>query len=310
MRISRFDIKSKLVRHLGALVLLLNCILLLSACSSIKQLGNSILSFSGSEKSGSVKTSVGIDRAIQDLTSEEEYYLGRAVSARILSLYPIYHNAEQTRYLNKIGLILASFSEKPETFGGYHFTILDSDQPNALAAPGGFIFITRGLLQKISDEDTLAAVLAHEIEHVAREHGIKAISQAKLNQALSKLGEVAGALNCAEIVQQATVIFGGAVDDVMVELLEKGYSRDQEREADQGGLRVLERSAYDPYAMVTMLEVLEHEANSAGGWLHTHPGATERKLLVSDDLAKRAVKRQTAGRKERAKRFARVMGHP
>ncbi len=74
-----------------------------------------------------------------------------------------------------LGQSLVIFSDRPETFGGYHFLLLDSNEINAFAAPGGLILVTRGMLQCCANEDELAAVLAHEIAHVEKKHGLTAI---------------------------------------------------------------------------------------------------------------------------------------
>ena len=85
-------------------------------------------------------------------------------------------------------LTLSKTSDLPETFGGYHFLILDSDEINAFAAPGGFIFVTRGLLRCCKHEDAAAAVLAHEIGHVELRHGLQAIKKSRITTALTTLG--------------------------------------------------------------------------------------------------------------------------
>ena len=92
----------------------------------------------------------------------------------------------------RLGQSLAQFSERPETFGGYHFLALDSAEINAFAAPGGLILVTRGLLDCCQTEDELAAVLAHEIGHVEKQHGLRAIRTGRLNSALTILAVEAG----------------------------------------------------------------------------------------------------------------------
>ena len=95
---------------------------------------------------GMVSTGIGAARPLSD---EEEYYVGRAVAARITSTYPLYRNKRLTDYLNLIGQTIALHTEKPTTFGGYHFALLDSPEINAFACPGGIILITRGMLSWI-----------------------------------------------------------------------------------------------------------------------------------------------------------------
>ena len=85
-----------------------------------------------------------VSGAAHPISEEEEYYIGRAVAANILSRYPLWKNSEVTRYLNLVGKTLVLKSERPEIFGGYHFGLLDSQEANAFSAPGGIIFLTRG----------------------------------------------------------------------------------------------------------------------------------------------------------------------
>ncbi len=126
-----------------------------------------------------ISSSIGgiqqIAEASKDITPSEEHYIGRAVAATIISKYPLLQNPALNSYLNKVGLLVAAASDRPETYGGYHFAVLNSDEPNAYACPGGIILVNKGLLKQIKNEDQLAAVLAHEVAHVAHRHGIGAI---------------------------------------------------------------------------------------------------------------------------------------
>ena len=107
------------------------------------------------------KSTAAISRSMEDFTSEQEYYIGRAVGAVVLSKYPAYGNAQVNQYINLLGQTLAAASDKPEVFNGYHFFVLDSDDINAFATPGGHIFVTSGLIRCCPSEDALAAILAH-----------------------------------------------------------------------------------------------------------------------------------------------------
>ncbi|HDL65299.1 MAG TPA: peptidase M48, partial [Proteobacteria bacterium] len=109
------------------------------------------------------RASKAVAKTFADITPEQEYYIGRAVAATVLKTYKPYQNKKATRYLNLVGQTLAAASDKPETYGGYHFMIMDSDEINAFSAPGGLIFVSRGMLRLCENEDDLAAVLAHEI---------------------------------------------------------------------------------------------------------------------------------------------------
>lgn len=292
-------------------------ILLLSACTqsvdnSLKVAGARILSLVGLSAPKEVFDATNsLFKAAKDYTREEEYYLGRSVAAKIFSIYPASKNQEQIDYLNKIGLALAYHSAYPDTFGGYHFMILDTDQVNALSAPGGFVFVTRGLLEKMPNEDALAAVLAHEIAHVGLQHGLKSIAQDKVRDGLAAAGKLAARLNCNEILAQAADVFGGLVEDVVKNLLEKGYSRDQEYEADSASLVFLNKAGYQATEMLTALSQLNSESNTnesnnkdKSSWLNSHPGAEERKAKIMLELSN--LPQQNSKLADRVARFDRV----
>ncbi|MCB0317604.1 MAG: M48 family metalloprotease [Bdellovibrionales bacterium] len=280
-----------------------------TSCSGVQGIGVSVLKTLGLVPGTSmVDSSDSMINAAKNMSREEEYYLGRAVAARILEAYKPYNNAKVQEYVSLVGHALASYSDKPDTFGGYHFLVLDSDEINAMAAPGGFIFLTRGLLDLMPDEDTLASVLAHEITHVEERHGVEAISQADLTKTLSSLGQIAGSLNCGELISQASLVFGGAVDDVFNSLVTKGYSRDQEFKADVGAIKILYRAGYNPHAMLVMLdEVAKAEKEKQGGWFDTHPEASDRKDRVESNLNNNSIPVVEKGRVIRAKRFFNIV---
>ena len=115
----------------------------------------------GDEKAESImKVAEAARKGFEDLTPQEEYYIGRAVAANILQKYTVYENTALTQYVNKVGLTVAWASDMPETYGGYHFLVLDTADPLAYSAPGGFIFISTGLMNMMEDEEELAGVLA------------------------------------------------------------------------------------------------------------------------------------------------------
>ena len=141
------------------------------------------------ERINAITSSVqSIGKAARPMGDDEEYYVGRAVAARITSTYPLYRNARLTEYLNLIGQTIALHTDKPTTFGGYHFALLDSSEVNAFACPGGIILITRGMLSSVKSEDELAAVLAHEIAHIIHRDGIAAIQSSRWSEALMVIG--------------------------------------------------------------------------------------------------------------------------
>jgi predicted Zn-dependent protease len=260
-----------------------------------------------------VKVGEAVVKGVEDLTPEQEHYLGRAVAARMLASYPPVGQSRKDGYLNEIGNYLATFSTLPETFGGYHFALVDSNEINAFAAPGGTILITRGLYQQARNEDQLAAVLAHEIAHVALRHGLSAIQQSNLAKAGTIIGkEVVKHKAGSDLaqVEQLTGVFGSSVEDIVTNMAESGYSKGQEFDADSEALRILHAAGYNPQGLSALLGHLvsaEKEAAAAGlkpvGFFATHPQASER--LARVDGAISDYRLATSPSEKRDKRFAR-----
>lgn len=211
----------------------------------------------------------------EGMSDHEENVIGRAVSARIFSQYKAASSDDLTRYLNEVGRTVVASSPRPETFSGYSFVILETDEINAMSAPGGYIFLSRGFLRLIPDEDTLAAVLAHEVMHIANRHGLKSIKPGHSANYLEVGQNVASAVDCTGLSQQLLLAFQGAVNDVYDALLKSGYSQGQEFEADAGAVLILKKAGYDPEALNTALKILEKQ-NSKGGWFRTHPKPSDR----------------------------------
>lgn len=249
--------------------------LLLASCAMLQK-GQELLTKENLTKVEKVATVVR--NTFADITEEEEYYIGRSVAALILSRYEVYNNETLNRYVNVVGNAVAAFSSRPEIFGGYHFLVLDSAEINAMAAPGGFIFITRGLLRECKDEEMLAAVLAHEVGHVAAKHGLQSIKKSRLIDAFKLLGkEVAKKYTPAEL-SQLTEVFEGALGDIAGSLIERGYDRKYEYDADGLSVKLGLATGYNPQGLSDFLKNLEaREAKDKGlGWFKTHPAPKDR----------------------------------
>jgi predicted Zn-dependent protease len=153
---------------------------------------------------------------------------------------------------------------------------------NAISAPGGFVFVSSGFIDALRDEDELAAVLAHEIAHVANQDGVKAISNANLFSALSEASTQGASVALNNVsspidVSLITATFSQSVDGVMEKLLTKGFDRSQEYQADLYAAKLLQRAGYDPSALVRVLTILkDRSSGSREGWYATHPSPTDR----------------------------------
>ena len=223
------------------------------------------------------RVGTAVTKTFQDITPEQEYYVGRTVAATVLAQYKAYPADDLNGYLNRLGQALAQFSTKPETFGGYHFLALDSDDINAFAAPGGLILVTRGLLKCCQNEDELAAVLAHEIGHVEKVHGLRAIKTGRLNSALTILAVEAGKNLAGEQLAEVTKAFDESINDISGTLMNSGYSRKLEYEADAAAVAILKQAGYNSGALVAMLENMAKNWDaSCKDFAATHPAPADR----------------------------------
>ncbi|MDD3846663.1 MAG: M48 family metalloprotease [Syntrophorhabdaceae bacterium] len=224
-------------------------------------------------------------KAARPISDEEEYYVGRAVAAKILGSYQLSTNAQLTRYVNLVGKTVALNSGKPFTYGGYHFAILETNEINAFAAPGGTIFITSGMIRTTAGEDELAAVLAHEAAHINKRDGISAIKSARWTQAITVIGTTAARNYTSGEISQLVSLFEGSIDDVFKTLVVNGYSRSQEYAADEAALQTLAKSGYDPGALLSFLKRLGQRSGSSGGGItQTHPGTADRIENISGKM--------------------------
>lgn len=301
-------------RRFQALIAGAGCALLLglaAGCSTVAEGVAGVGQAAGvitPEQAGSiVRTAKAVEKSFEDITPEQEHYLGRAVGATILSRYDVYRADDLTRYVNLLGQSLALFSDKPLTYRGYAFLVLDSDEINAFAAPGGFVFVTRGMLRLCRSEDELAAVLAHEIGHVQHAHALKAIRTSRITSAFTVLA-AEGARNFGgSDLAQLTDAFEGSISDMTQTLMNSGYARGQEREADRAAVTILTRAGYDPAALVRMLRAMDRDLKPGGlDFAKTHPPPSSRIADLQSILPATAI---PAPPPARAARFARAVGN-
>jgi predicted Zn-dependent protease len=223
------------------------------------------------------RSAEAVEKTFQDITPEQEYYIGRSVAATIFSSYKPYDQAAINQYVNLLGQTLALASEKPETFRGYHFYVMDTEEINAFAAPGGLILVSRGLIRCCRNEDALAAVLAHEIGHVEKQHGLKAIKKGRLTSALTILAVEAGKNLGGEQLAEVTKAFEGTIGDITGTLVNSGYARELEFEADAAAVRILRKVGYNPQGLVDMLDQMQKKLKPGShGFGSTHPTPKDR----------------------------------
>jgi len=218
-------------------------------------------------------------RQIMLISEAQEIQLGQENDKAVVAQFGLYEDDELQRYVSEIGRSLAARSERPEL--DWTFRVLDDTLVNAFALPGGYVYVTRGILAHFDSEAELASVLGHEIGHVTARHGANQLSKAQLAQ----LGLGVGAVVSPENLQSLVDLAG-----VGMELLFLKHSRDDERQADDLGLRYLVRDGYDPRPMGNVFATLKRVSETQGGggpptWLLTHPDPENREARIDGRIA-------------------------
>lgn len=248
------------------------------------------------------------------LTESQEYFMGRGVAALAIEKDKLWSDEKLEEYVTLVGLSIALESDRPDTYKGYWFAVLNTDAVNAFAAPSGFVFVTKGALRAMKSEDELAGVLAHEIAHVNLRHPEIAASRAAekaglmdfataLGSAAEGAGMVAGLFgqkkvaSYADTVKDAAPAFGQSLG-ALQETLSLGYSREEEFAADKMAVDLLTRKGvgYDPNAFKEFVSRLPAKADAYG----SHPGLEGRVKEIDEEIKKRKTAPVDP---ERTKRF-------
>jgi predicted Zn-dependent protease len=183
------------------------------------------------------------------MSESQEISIGRNADVDVRKQYKVYDNPALQTYVNRVGQAVAQNSHRPNL--NYHFTVLDSPEINAFALPGGYIYITRGIMAYLNSEAELAAVLGHEVGHVTARHGVRQQSAAQA----TGLGISLASIFVPGLSTQA----GSDIANLLSGALLSGYGRDHELEADRLGAQYLARTAYDPQAMIRVVGVLKNQ---------------------------------------------------
>jgi predicted Zn-dependent protease len=218
-------------------------------------------------------------KASQPISSEEEISIGREVAANVAAQFDVVQDDLLTAYVNLVGLtVLQSI---PEQKLNYRFALLDTPQINAFATPGGYIFITKGLLYFLKDEAQLACVLAHEIVHIHEKHVLKEIQKARLVDATIPHYLKASARQALWMSQ---------VTDLAIQTLWKGLEKEDEFESDQLAISLARNAGYDAYAYEDVLKNLQSKAEDSNEkkdlkfMLSTHPRPQDRILAIQKQI--------------------------
>ena len=232
-------------------------------------------------------------------SEQQEIQLGAKMHKEVLREYSALKDAELQAYVNQVGQRLAKLSHRPHL--RWHFTVVDSPEVNAFAVPGGYVYITRGIMAYLNSEAELAGVLAHEMGHVTARHGVRQQSRATA----VGLGAILGSILVPGLNNQggATLLQG------MAQAWTAGYGREHELESDRLGAQYIARAGYKPSAMIDLVGVLKNQelfdaqlAKKEGreprryhGTFATHPSNDERLKQVVREANRYAVKNPRAG---------------
>jgi predicted Zn-dependent protease len=210
-----------------------------------------------------------VGKATREISQEEEIAIGRDLGATLVGAAPLVADARVQRYVNSVGRWIASQSERPDL--PWQFGVLDAPQLNAFAVPGGTVFITRGLLERMQSEAELAGVLGHEIVHVVKKHHLKAIQKGAMTA-------LAG-----DALSMAVQNRNAAVNDKLVsfgkEMYARGLDKEDEYEADRVGIVYAARAGYDPYGLPAVLQTLQSinaQDSAVALMFKTHPAPDDR----------------------------------
>jgi predicted Zn-dependent protease len=230
------------------------------------------------------------------MSEEQEVAEGAKAHQQVLKEYSVYDNKPVQDYVNALGQRLAAQSHRAHL--QWHFTVLDSPEINAFALPGGYVYVTRGIMAYMESEADLAGVMGHEIGHVTARHG----AQRATSQQHAGLGVFAANILGAVLESQGYSGAGqlaGQVSQTVAAGYIASYGREQELQADGLGAEYLARNHYDPQNMVEVITVLKNQerfaadqakaegkpAPTGGGWLASHPSNDQRLLQIKDRAA-------------------------
>ncbi len=204
------------------------------------------------------------------ISHEAEIAMGKGADQQITQQYGIYQDKELQLYVNGIGQNLVSqLSDK--VFSRFYFRIVDSSDINAFALPGGYVYVTLGLMAMVNSEAELAGVLGHEIGHIIFHHGAKQVVRSIGSQILALGGAIASPKNAGQWL---------AVSTAMFQQINMGYGREAEIESDEHGILNSKEAGYSPFGMARFLKSLRRKEIMSGQSYHsfqaTHPDTRER----------------------------------
>lgn len=252
-----------------------------SVSVSVLVLGTSVAAAAGPPgQLGQIGKGLQIAKKAQDvrdlqMTDAEEQELGKQVSDRIRQRYGVVQDAAVHKYVGLVGMALAQGSTRPSL--PWSFIVLDTDGVNAFAAPGGYVHITRGALALITNESELAGVLAHELIHVTEKHTVRSIQKSKAVQ-----------MGASETLSGTASLMERVVTATYDNIVERGFGRDDENEADEKGVALANKTGYAPQGLVAFLTTLKDrnkESKEKRGLFASHPEMQDRLDRINRQIA-------------------------
>ncbi len=212
-----------------------------------------------------------VDTVLKEVSIEEEVAIGRQITGNLLGAVPLVDDPELQKYVNKVGRWVAEQSERPNL--NWHFGVIDSDDLNAFAAPGGYILVTRGLYELLDSEAELAGVLAHEIGHVISKHHLRVLQKSQIVDLGKQI--ISQKISSNQIVQN--LIGKGA------EIVARALDKKAEFEADRIAVVLTARAGYDSHGLPEVLHLIGHCSDDDDRVAllfktHPHPDARLEKL--------------------------------
>ncbi len=274
--------RSLLVTALGAAILVAGC--------TAEQIGQGL------------KSGFRYARAGKPFTWKEELEIGGTVAARLAASYEIAEDPRATEYVNMVASTVSSYGERPDVLP--RLLILRSEVPNAYACPGGYMFVTTGLLKTCRDESELAGVLGHELVHVGRKHTLAMLRKKRRRSCF--LEETAKNLADRSEIARHYPGFKSIVDAGIDGIVNNNHGRKVEAEADRLGAEWAARAGYDPAGLGRLIERLPVEGKKSA-WkekFSVYKDGSTRAQHIAKELAKKGI---TGGGVRNAERYRREL---